>query len=39
MSVTISFRRRALRLSSTQGPLTVSMVVPTLTLLVFAFVL
>ena len=39
MSVTIFFRRRALRLSQTQGPLTVSMAVPTRTLLVFAVVL
>ncbi len=39
MSVTISFRRRALRLLQTQGLLTVSMVVPTRTLLVFAVVL
>ena len=39
MSVTISFRRRIPRLLQTQGPLTVSMVVPTRTLLVFAVVL
>ncbi len=39
MSVTISFRRRALRLSQTQVPLTVSMAVPTRTLLAFGVVL
>ena len=39
MSVTFFFRRRALRLLQTPGPLTVSMAVPTRTLLSFGVVL